>query len=378
MMKKIISVILALMMTLCALPAQADIAADLEAGRSMSFDELLEKALQESGNFVVAGNTSRIVKAAAAFASLYDIDIEATNMNDQTIYDKLDSSVVDMVMIQDGAHLREHIADGSVLNFIPSSIGEAVSEAEKKPALVQQYINKVFIYNNLGDDVPAIRNVWELTDPALKGRVMFKNPLKETVNMNFLVMLTNDFWSARLAEAYKAWKGEDIRLDGYQNAGYKWIAEFLQNVSFISSDSTIAEKLSEETAAGKIGLFVLNKLRSKTVNTENLTVAQADGVSHGYSIEPFAGFMYPMYAMIPANAQRPYTAMLFIDYLMSEEGFAFWGESIGAYSPNPAIPASDIDSNLNLDTWKATLVIEDPDYILANIEVEDFIRGYCK
>ena len=377
-MKKLISAVLALMLALCAFPALADLAADLEAGSAMSFDELLEKASEEKGNFVVLGNTSRIVKAAAAFSSLYDIDIEAANMKDQAIYDKLDTSVIDMVLIQDGAHLLEHIADGTLVNFVPANAAEAVSQSERDPALIQQYINKVFIYNNLGDQVPAIKNVWELTDPALKGKVLFKNPTRETVNMNFLVMLTNDDWSEKLAEAYKSWKGEDIQLGEYKNAGYKWIAEFLGNTSFISSDTTIAEELSQETAEGKIGLFVLNKLRSKTVDTANLTVAQVDGVENDYSIEPFAGFMYPMYAMIPANAQRPYTAMLFISYLMTEEGFVFWGDSIGAYSPNHDIPASDNENNLDLETWKKSLVIEDPEYILAHTDVEDFIRGYCK
>lgn len=377
-MKKVMAAILALMTAFFALPAVADLAADIEAGSAMTFDELLEKAETETGNFVVAGNTSRIVKAAATFSSLYDIDIEATNMKDQAIYDKLDNEVVDMVMIQNGANLLEHIAAGKLINFVPASVEEAVSDSERKPALVQQYINKVFIYNNQGDSVPAIKNVWELTEPALKGKVLFKNPVKETVNMNFLIMLTNDYWSEKLAEAYQSWKGEEIRLGEYKNAGYKWIAEFMQNVAFISSDTTIAEELSQETAAGQVGLFVLNKLRSQTVNTENLTVAQVDGSENGYCIEPFSGFMYPMYVMIPANAQRPYTAMLFIHYLMSEEGFVFWGDNIGAYSPNPVIPASDNENNLDLETWKQSLVIEDPEYILAHTDVEAFIRNYCQ
>ena len=377
-MKKFISAVLALMMALCAVSALADLAAEIEAGSAMTFEELLKKAGEEKGNFVVAGNTSRIVKAAAAFSSLYDIDIEAANMKDQAIYDKLDSSAIDMVLIQDGARLLEHIAAGKLINFVPAGVGKDVSEAEREPALVQQYINKVFIYNHLGENVPAIKNVWELTDPALKGQVLFKNPLKETVNMNFLVMLTNDFWSEKLAEAYKAWKGEDIQLGDYKNAGYKWIAEFLGNAAFASSDSAIAEELSRETASGQVGLFVLNKLRSNTVETDNLTVAQVDAIKHSYTIEPFAGFMYPMYAMISANAQRPYTAMLFIAYLMSEEGFAFWGDSIGAYSPNPAIPASDNENNLELETWKHSLVIEDPEFIQANHAVEEFIQAYCQ
>ena len=379
-MKKILCVVLALMLALCALPALADVAADVEAGQAMTHDELVEKAKAETGTFVVYGNTSRITTAAEAFAALYDIPFESNNLKDQEIYTKLRSETgngaADMVMIQDGAQLTDAIDEGLVINFVPAEVKDVLEEGDLQPALVHQYINKLFIYNNLGENVPAIKNVWELTAPEMKGNVIFKNPESEKVNMNFLVMCTKDEWADKLAVAYKAWKGEDIDLGEYKNAGYKWVAEFLDNVTFGKSDTTIAEEVSQETAAGKIGLFVLSKLRSSSVLTDNLTVAQYDATANGYVLEPFAGFMYPMYTMINTKATRPYTGMLFIEYLMSQEGFQPWGKSIGAYSPNPAITVNDGD--LTIDVWKGTLVMEDAEYILDSFEVEDFILQHCQ
>ena len=375
-MKKILSLVLALALSLCACSAFADVPADIAAGSEMSHDELVAKALEENGTFFAAGNTSRIETALNAFSELYGIPVEAGKLKDQEIYEKLESNSIDMVMIQDGANLLDYIDAGKLINFIPASVKDVIAEGDREPALVHQFINKLFIYNNKGDNVPAIKNVWELTDPAMKGNVIFKNPATEKVNMNFLVMLTSDDWSAKLAEAYKSWKGEDIDLGEYKNAGYKWIAEFLTNVTFIKSDTTIAEEVSQNTAEGKIGLFVLSKLRSSSVLTDNLTVAQYDATANGYTVEPFSGFMYPMYLMIPANAKRPYTAMLFSEYLMSAEGFVHWGKDIGAYSPNPGIVPNEGD--LGLDIWKANLVIEDPEYILNSLEVEDFINKYCQ
>ena len=379
-MKKFLCVVLALMMLLCALPALADVAADVEAGQAMTHDELVEKAKAETGNFVVYGNTSRIANAVEAFAGLYDIPFESNNLKDQDIYTKLRSETgngaADMVMIQDGAQLTDAIDEGLVINFVPAEVKDALDEADQQPALVHQFINKLFIYNNLGDNVPAIKNVWELTAPEMKGNVIFKNPESEKVNMNFLVMCTKDEWADKLADAYKAWKGEDIDLGEYKNAGYKWVAEFLDNVTFGKSDTSIAEEVSQETAAGKIGLFVLSKLRSSSVLTDNLTVAQYDASEKGYAIEPFAGFMYPMYTMINTKATRPYTGMLFIEYLMTQEGFKPWGKSIGAYSPNPAITVNEGD--LTIDVWKGALVMEDADYILESFEVEDFILQHCQ
>ena len=378
-MKKLFALLLSLMM-LCASAALADVAGDVEAGQAMTHDELVEKALAESGTFVVYGNTSRIANAAEDFAALYNIPTESNNLKDQEIYTKLrnetGSDAASMVMIQDGAQLTDAIDEGLVINFVPASVKDALDESDQQPALVHQYINKLFIYNNLGDDVPAIKNVWELTAPEMKGNVIFKNPESEKVNMNFLVMCTKPEWADKLAEAYKAWKGEDIDLGEYPNAGYKWVAEFLDNVTFGKSDTTIAEEVSQETAAGKIGLFVLSKLRSSSVLTDNLTVAQYDATANGYAVEPFAGFMYPMYTMVNTKATRPYTGMLFIEYLMTQEGFQPWGKSIGAYSPNPAITVNEGD--LTIDVWKGTLVMEDAEYILDSFEVEDFILQHCQ
>ncbi|MBQ6562544.1 MAG: ABC transporter substrate-binding protein [Clostridia bacterium] len=379
-MKKLLSILVVLSLLLTALPAFADVIADVEAGQAMTHDELVAKALAESGTFIVYGNTSRIATAAEEFAALYNITTEANNLKDQEIYTKLrnesGSTAADMVMIQDGAQLTDAIAEGLVINFVPASVKDVLDPADQQPALVHQYINKLFIYNNLGDSVPAIRNVWELTDPAMKGSIIFKNPESEKVNMNFLVMCTKDEWAAKLAEAYKAWKGEDIDLGSYANAGYKWIAEFLDNCTFGKSDTTIAEEISQDTATGKIGLFVLSKLRSSSVLTDNLTVAQYDASANGYAVEPFAGFMYPMYTMVNAKASRPYTGMLFIEYLMTQDGFKPWGKSIGAYSPDPSITVNEGD--LTIDVWKNTLVMEDAGYILDSFEVEDFILQHCQ
>ena len=43
----------------------------------------LAKAKEETGKFVVAGNTSRIAAAAEAFEALYGIETESNTMKDQ-------------------------------------------------------------------------------------------------------------------------------------------------------------------------------------------------------------------------------------------------------------------------------------------------------
>ena len=384
-MKKLIALLMSLVLVLVCAGAFAEqtVAELAKAAEALTHDELVEKAMEEDGTFIVYGNTSRIVTAAENFGALYGIPFEGSNLKDSEIYTKLSTEIkggakgADMVMIQDGASLQSQaIETGYLVNFVPASVKETVAAGDQNP-LIHQFINKVFIWNNKGTAAPAITNVWQLTEPQYKGNIIFKTPDAEQVNMNFLVMLTSEEWSAKLAEAYKNLYEEEIDLGDYENAGYKWIAEFLTNCTFGNSDTTIAEEISQETAEGKIGLFVLSKLRSSSVYTENLTVGQYVAAETGEPIEPFSGFMYPMYAMISSNASRPYTAMLFIEYLMTQDGFKPWGKSIGAYSTNTAVAPNEGD--LDLDAWKASLVMEDPAYILDNYEdVYSFVTMYLQ
>ncbi len=383
-MKKTFAILLAAVMAVSFLSvASAQSVGEIVAeAAGLSHEELLEKAMAETGSFVAYGNTSRITTALEAFCALHGLTPEGNNLKDAEIYIKLENEInsgakgADMVMIQDGASLKaQALANGWLVNFVPASVKANIGEADMDP-LVHQYINKLFIWNKLEGSHP-IQNVWQLTEEKMKGNVIFKNPESEQVNMNFLVMLTSEEWSQKLAAAYRDYFGKDVELGKYENAGYKWVAEFLQNCSFGNSDTTIAEEMSQPTAVGKIGLFVLSKLRSSSVITENLDVGSYLAAQTGEPVKPFAGFMYPMYAMVSVNARRPYTAMLFIEYLMSPEGFEPWGKSIGAYSSNAALPVAKGD--LGIGVWKETLVMEDPDYILENYEkVSSFVIRFLQ
>ena len=82
--------------------------------------------------------------------------------------------------------------------------------------------------------------------------------------------------------------------------------------------------------------------------------------------------MYPLYVMISKSTTMPYTSMLFVDFLISSEGFKPWGKSIGAYSSNNTVGVNEGDKNLSY--WKERLVMEDPDYInSAYADVFEFI-----
>lgn len=398
MKKRLVSILIAAILIVSAVfvfaacdPDDKNVAELVAEAQNMTWDEIYAKAKEETGEFNAYGNTSRITTAMANFVAKYGQELGlneknavGSKMNDSAIYTTLaseyastnNSKGASMVMIQDGAQLVLYREQTKMLiNYVPQSMKSKV-DAEGQVPLVQQYINKLFIWNNTGDNVPSITNVWQLTEPAMKSKVFFKSPSLEQVNMNFLIMLTSDEWATKLAEAYKAYYGKDIQLGSYKNAGYKWVAEFIANANFaIDSDTTMARELSKTENAGNIGLFVLSKLRDSSVTADNLQVGAFVKENDQYvTINPFAGFMYPMYCQVAANGPRPYTALLFIEYLMTEEGFEPWGSDIGAYSSNSDIGVNDGDETLAF--WKNILVFEDPDYIRANkATVVDFVTA---
>lgn len=357
----------------------------VQAAQKMTTEQLVAAAKEETGKFTAYGNTSRISTAMTNFIAKYGEELGlnkdnafGTKQNDQEIYTLLANEMAlennaegaSMVLVQDSATLATYRANTKMLtNYVPAFVSDSLDKKELVP-LTHQYINKLFIWNNQGSDVPAFTNVWELTEAKFAGKVYFKNPNSEQVNMNFLIMLTSDEWQAKLADAYKAYFGVDyVKEAAYETIAHKWIAEFLNNVDITSynSDTNMAAGVSK--AEGTAGLFVLSKLRDKSVTSENLTV----GAWQEASITPFAGFMYSIYAQLATNAPRPYTAMLFINYLMTEEGFAPWCTSVGGYSANTAIPPYTGDKDIAF--YKNCLVVEDGAYInKVKVTVEDYIN----
>ena len=180
------------------------IEAKVANGQKLSDAELLELAKAETGDFYAYGNSSRVANAMKNFVAKYGAELGltesnavGTKMNDADIYTNIaqeaagsSAKVASVVMIQDGAQLVMYRSASDVfINYVPGSLTGVIEKNDQDP-LVHQYINKLFIWNVLGDNVPVITNAWQLTEPALKGRIFFKNPASEQVNNNFLIMCT--------------------------------------------------------------------------------------------------------------------------------------------------------------------------------------------
>ena len=384
-MKKIAALLLALVMCVSVLLpvsalAETDVQKAIAEAATMSWDELLAKAKEEIGEnkFKLYSNTSRVDEST--FTEKTGIAFDYQNPTDSEVYELLEQEVgngvygADVYLLQDCFMLTNlAIASGWLENYVPEEYKSVINAEDQNP-LAAIYLNRVFIYNDGGNkEARTFKNVWQFTDPEFKG-TEFKNPMTEKSSLNFLISMTSEKWQAKLAEAYKSYYGKEwVSTGEFQNISYEWIYKFLMNCTFVSKDSTIAKDIAGG-APGSAGLFVFSKLRS--VDATNLTVCANDGV------EGFAGLMYPIYAQVAANAKYPYTACLYINYLLSEEGYGkIFGSQMGTYSVNNTIGISDNAKTFGdqpLSFWKDCLVFEDAEHVQnVYFEALDQISQWC-
>ena len=386
-MKRILSLVLALALLLgvCAIANAETVDEALAAAAKMTNEELYEKAKAEMAagaqlNFY--STTSFAEKAAANFMNDYPElsgkvvyaeidDVETYTILTNTIGSGVKDSA-DMALTQNGPDLKTYLLDeGLTLTYFPDALKDVVSEAEQEPAVVT-YVNSLFIYHN-GEGSINFTNVWELTEEQWKDRIFFKDPTNETVNINFLIMLTSEKWNARLEAAYESYYGKAWEAGEFDSAALQWIDGFLANVNYTYTSASKMAAGIASGAPGNMGLFVFSKLRKvDEADRGNLTVVQFEN-----EVEGFSGFMYPIYATVCKDTECPYTCALFINYLLSEQGFAgpkSWNSSQGYYSPNKTIAKPEGMQDEPYEYWSDRLVIEDLEYIDEHyIDVYEFI-----
>jgi iron(III) transport system substrate-binding protein len=331
--------------------------------------ELIDAAKKE-GNVVVYSITSRIANAAKGFEEKYGITVNAYNLKDFELIEKVSQEGknniygADFIIAQDsGRVFGEIIKPGYAYSYVPESMKEIIPKQYQDP-LYFSFITKAFIYNSETDVFPQVSNVWELTEKKWEKKFWFKDPLKEGVNANFLTMVTSPEFSEHLAAAYERHFGKKISLTT-PNAGYEWIKGIIDNqLVMFTSDTKMAAALGERGKGIKaVALGTYSKLRAR--EKKNLALMPIMGM------EPFAGFFYPSFLLIRDNAKNPNAAKLFVEYLLTEEGFEPWSGSMGTYSSNPNIKPYPGDNSL--DVWSRILVLESPEFIFEHRgEVEEF------
>ena len=421
-MKKVLAVLLALamMLTMGAFASAESVEEVIAQAQEMTLEELFRKAIEESNGkrFDAVGNSSRgksvlplFVEALQKIDPSYTLDYDGgwQQPKENKIFDQLTEDVngskhvMSMTLIQDGNQIQSKMLDtGLLLNFVPKDWREAegVAKEGNENPLALQTLNKVFMFNNLGEK--TYKNMWDFVREGEAPLFMGVN--SELVGKNFLYMMTNDKYATIAKEAYEAWDGkneeddaliEDMKLDAADlgltgdnvQYGLAWVYLWCEKYNEQTDDGPICNTLVTTSAVDQSGLLVYSKLRSVEETAEssvnNITVAAYQDDYTG-----IGGYAYKHYLMLTKTSPLPWTSCALIAYMTTtQEGFAAWGKDMGGYAPVPAcmqdhskdggdeFPAKN---DRGYDWWlnEGKLVVEDPAYCASvSGTMSDWIDG---
>jgi iron(III) transport system substrate-binding protein len=322
----------------------------------------IEAAALEEGRLVVYSTTSRTVTAGENFQALTGIEVEVVRLGEQDLieraYQESRAGVrnVDMIVVEDWVAARELLAaTGYFVNYVPPTARERFAAHHQDP-LVLGYINRIFGYNTEKHDEDPFTNVWQLTMPEYRGRVMIRDLAITGEHQNAFTE-----WIRRADEleaAYEALTGEALEMTE-ANAGLEFIKRFLQNDAIImTSDTRIGEAVGARGQTDPpYGMFYVYS-KHRDIPLQDLTLADSR------NIQPTLGYYYPIILQLAADARHPNAAKLFMEYLGTLEGFAPWADSPGVYTPNPdQVP---FEGDMPWAWWEERLWGYDLDFAVAH------------
>lgn len=310
----------------------------------VAFDlQALIKAAQAEGNLVVYHTSSRVTVAGGNFEKKYGIKVKATKMADpeqaERVIREVDSGrvLVDAIGFEDGPFLETTlIPQGYIVNWLPPDMKGVIPERYHFP-LVDRLQPRIFTFNfeSYGNTCP-VRNVWELTEPKWKGKVILRDPALTPANLAFFATIVGQ--PEVLDRAHRDLYGKPPQLTEapagrVKNAGWEFLKRLFRNdIVVMRSDGDIGDAVGAAgQKAAPIGMVTMTKLRDNT--EKNLKLATCKG------LQPFMGYALPTYAITVKNAPHPNAARLWVRYMLTPEGITPWTvDDMGGFSPNPRVP----------------------------------------
>jgi iron(III) transport system substrate-binding protein len=325
---------------------------------AMTAEELAKRAEAE-GKVVVYAFTSRIARIEKAFEAKYPkIDLVAFDINSTQMIARLKSEAAAGIGNADVAYIsdipvvvEELLKPGILVNYLPpSGIGKVPAEFQR-PLLANRLSTKVVMYNEEAHPNGApVKNLWDLTRPEWKGRVVTVDP---TVRGDYLdlmteIVLRND----EMAKAYQSAFGKAIALTGGETAGERWIKDFLANKPvFVANTDAVNDAVGKRGQANPpIGISTYSDRRDNKDSGRALQVAAG--------VEPATGIVFPASLGLVKGGKNPAAARLLIQFMMGDEsptggpGFAPFYVA-GDYATRTDIkPHPDALPLDKLDAWR--------------------------
>lgn len=345
------------------------------ADPDVSLDELIAAAKQE-GELVVYDSSGDIKEVAEAFTAKYGIQMEGVKSETDVTAEKLirehesGNVTIDAVLYSDGGVLvSELIPRDVVYTWLPSDLLDGIRQEKRNPLAALAKAN-LWVYNpKLFPDGCPISNLWELTEPEWRGKVVMQDPLGKPTTLLLLTQLISH-GAEDLAAAYQEHYGEPLQTEE-KNAAWEWIKRISQNDPVLTDsdeDITTAVNAPQQTEE-LLGYFSIAKFRN--IELKDFDMAACEG------LQPWMGFSYDKYAAIATKTEHPNAAKLFVHFIMTEEGVEHEIHD-GGVSGNDAVGEMNIDEVPGLNDWDGDLFHTQAEQLAADFrlrqDVSDFWR----
>jgi iron(III) transport system substrate-binding protein len=320
--------------------------------------EELYAAAQAEGQVVVYSFTSRIFRVEEAFEAAYPgvdlvpFDISSTEQIAR-IRSELQAGVAnaDVAYISDApVVLTELVAAGHLTGYVPPEFAERIPDEFETPLLGHRLSTKVLMYNEEAHpDGSPITNLWQLTLPEWRGKVVMVDPL---VRGDYLDLMTEIVLRAdEMAAAYEAQFGAPVALSGgAENAGEQFIIDLFNNdVILVNNTGAV------NAAVGALGQTE-PPVGFGTYSDRRDNAAEGWALQVANEVEPAPGILFPAYLAILGNAPHPAAARLFIHFMMGDDSDTGGAATAPFYVPGDYLTRTDLAPHpeaIPLDEFRA-------------------------
>lgn len=298
--------------------------------------EAIKAAARKEGKVVIYSVSSRIFRLQKVFKEYFGVEIEAYDIASDTQMEKFRREYragiynVDVLFNNETPMIvNEFMPRKMIWNFVPATSAPFLDKNEREPLLVQRWSSRVIMYNGAKHATAPINNLWDLTKPEWKGKVLMPSVLESSVMANALQTILQ--YPDAMAEAHKQAFGQPVTFSdpltritkrnvalAPADAAKEWLFRMIRNSIFIESTDKIYQSIADVTQAQPpIGVTTFSKLRD---NKPGVADARA-----AYDVKPAFGVAYPTVLIIADRAPHPNAAKLLIRHMM-EEGYEPWNE----------------------------------------------------
>jgi iron(III) transport system substrate-binding protein len=334
----------------------------------------IEEAAKKEGKVVVYANSSKFEKLIDKWNELYpDIALEGGDTDGIATKMKAEQeagNVVGDVWFNSDGHLLygEFLPNQWMWSYLPPGVVEPEVAPDRPFAISRHSVDTIGYNNEINKNGCPLKNWWQLTEPALKGKFYMEDPLADastTAKITLIVQHADD-----MAKAYQDLYGKDWTTDeaygsDTPNAGYLFLKKLAKNEPGIQPggdevDTAYASLGMDPSVEPGYGWTGWDSYEA-TLDGE-IAMAPCEG------LEPVVGILKSNYFAIANNAAHPNAAKLFIKFALSEEGFDPWNK-IGTYSAVEGIPpAEGMPPVEDLKLWPS----DDAFAYANNSQVRDF------